>query len=360
MSWIPDVPFNGLPPIPPAVDLETKRVLRAVTQAQVEVARLDEATALIPDPRVLLSNIALLEAQASSEIENIVTTADELFQQSQIAGQSVEPAVKETLRYRSALWSGMEAMQSRGLTWSTAREICSEVKGHEMAVRTLPGTRIANSTTRKIIYSPPEGHQLLMSLLGNWEGFVHNADVDPLVAMAVAHYQFEAIHPFADGNGRTGRILNILMLVNAGLLEQPVLYLSRPIIKSKDQYYRRLLEVTSRGAWEEWVLYMVEVVRQAAYATRLKVGAITRAREQFVRDNSAASAGMKTAAFQQLLFAQPYCRIAQVQRECNVSRPTASSWLSSLEDAGALTSMQIGRDKLYLNRSFWQALMVEP
>ena len=357
MEWSPTVPYNGLPDLPPAVDLETTRVLRAVTSARVEVAKLDQATRLMTDPHVLLNTIPLLEAQASSGIENIVTTADDLFRQAQLDEVHADPAVKETLRYRSALWSGVTAMRERGLTSLAAIRVCTEIKGRTMDVRSLPGTRIANPATREILYSPPEGAEVIRDRLANWESFIHtHDDLDPVVRMAVAHYQFEAIHPFSDGNGRTGRVLNILMLVDAGLLREPILYLSRPIIDSKDDYYRFLLEVTSHQRWEQWILYMLDAVRAAAAATTEKIMAIAETREAFAARYHGVTPGMSNAGFLGVLFGQPYCRIQQVMRACSVSRPTATAWLSALVDAGALETTKSGRDRLFLNTSFLETL----
>ena len=357
MPWDPNLPYNDLPGLPPAADIESKAILKAVTRARVEVARLDQATSLLADPGVLLHNIALLEAQASSEIENIVTTTDELFRRSQLFADSGDPAIKETLRYRSALYLGLDGVRARGLTVGTAIDVCTAAKGHQMQIRAVPGTRIANPATQRIIYSPPEGVDLIRDRLSDWERYVNlRTDVDPLVIMAVAHYQFEAIHPFTDGNGRTGRILNILMLVNAGLLRQPVLYLSRPIIETKADYYRLLQSVTAEGAWEDWILYMIDAVRQAAAATTDRITAVARARSDFLAQYREATPGMVNADFHEVLFSQPYCRIQQVVAHCGVTRQTATAWLSALVDAGALGRIKVGRERLFLNHAFWRAL----
>ena len=221
MPWSPDVPFNELPPLPPAgLDLEPKPVLKATVEARTALATLAQAGQLLPNPNILIHAVPLLEAQASSEIENIVTTADELFKHVDSGGG--DHATKEALRYRSALFAGVESIRNRPLTAATAARICSELQGREMAVRAVPGTRIANPTTREIVYAPPEGADLIREKLSAWERFVHaEDDLDPLVRMAVAHYQFEAIHPFHDGNGRTGRVINILMVIEAGSAARP-------------------------------------------------------------------------------------------------------------------------------------------
>ena len=221
----------------------------------------------MPNPTVLINTIPLLEAQASSEIENIVTTTDALFRHlDDVAG--ADPATKETLRYRTALRVGFERTTERGITAGTARAVCTTIKGEQMDLRALPGTRIGNPATGEITYSPPEGRDRITELLSSWEHFVHRHDgMDPLVRMAVAHYQFEAIHPFPDGNGRTGRILNVLMLIEAGLLRQPVLYLSRYLIETKSDYYRLLLAVTADEAWEQWLLYILTGIEETSRST---------------------------------------------------------------------------------------------
>ena len=299
--------------------------------------------------------VPLLEAQASSEIENIVTTADELFKYADSGGG--DHATKEALRYRSALFAGAESIRNRPLTSATAIRICSELQGREMAVRAVAGTRIANPTTRQVVYAPPEGADLIREKLSAWERFVHaEDDLDPLVRMAVAHYQFEAIHPFHDGNGRTGRVINILMLIEAGLLHDPILYLSRAIIARKNDYYRLLRAVTADGAWIEWVLYMLDVVRDSAVSTTRKIGAIRTCQEDIAERARAATPGGRDAQFLAVLFEQPYCRLNTVAERCEVSRQTASSWLHALVGAGLLRDVKVGRERLFVNHEFLDVL----
>lgn len=356
MSWSPDAPFNELPPLPPAgCDLEPKPVLKATVEARVALATLAQASQLLPNPNILIHAVPLLEAQASSEIENIVTTADELFKHVDSGGG--DHATKEALRYRSALFAGVKSIRSRPLTAATAARICSELHGREMAVRAVPGTRIANPTTREIMYAPPEGADRLREKLSAWERFVHaEDDLDPLVRMAVAHYQFEAIHPFHDGNGRTGRVINILMLMEAGLLHDPILYLSRAIISRKNDYYRLLRAVTADGAWIEWVLYMLDIVRESATSTTRKIGAIRTCQDDIAERARAATPGGRDAQFLAVLFEQPYCRINAVADRCDVSRQTASSWLHALVEAGLLRDVKVGRELLFVNHEFLDVL----
>lgn len=356
MSWSPDLPFNELPPLPPAgLDLEPKLVLKATVEARTALATLAQAGQFLPNPNILIHAVPLLEAQASSEIENIVTTADELFKHVDSGGGN--HATKEALRYRSALFAGVESIRSRPLTAATAARVCSQLHGRDMAVRAVPGTRIANPATREIVYAPPEGADLLREKLSEWERFVHaQDDLDPLVRMAVAHYQFEAIHPFHDGNGRTGRVINILMLVQAGLLQDPILYLSRAIIARKNDYYRLLRAVTADGAWIEWILYMLDMVRESATSTTRKIGAIRTCQEEIAARARAATPGGRDAQFLAVLFEQPYCRISTVTERCEVSRQTASSWLHALVEAGLLHDVKVGRELLFVNHEFLDVL----
>jgi Fic family protein len=357
MTWSAEVPYDELPSLPPRADVETKRVLKATVEARAALAALDQAMRRIPNPAVLVNSIPLLEAQASSEIENIVTTADELFRFANDDGAAANPAVKETLRYRTALLWGFELITQRPLTISTATEICSIVKQHEMRVRVDAGTMIGNPATRRAVYTPPVGESLIRDKMTNWEAFVHGStDLDPLVVMAIAHYQFEAIHPFADGNGRTGRILNVLLLLNAGILSQPILYLSRYFIENKDAYYRLLLGVTASGEWEAWILYVLEGLRRTAVQTIETIDAIHELEVEMrgvIRSVTSAGSNSDLVA---VLFEQTYCRIANVVDRCGVSRPTATSWLNALTDAGMLESHRAGRERLFVNSKFFALL----
>jgi Fic family protein len=330
-------------------------VLKATVEARTALATLAQAGQMLPNPNILIHAVPLLEAQASSEIENIVTTADELFKHVDSGGG--DHATKEALRYRSALFAGVESIKSRPLTAATAAQICSELQGREMAIRAVPGTRIANPTTQQVVYAPPEGADLIREKLSAWERFVHaEDDLDPLVRMAVAHYQFEAVHPFHDGNGRTGRVINILMLIEAGLLRDPILYLSRAIIARKNDYYRLLRAVTAEDAWIEWVLYMLDVVHESATSTTRKIGAIRTCQVDIAERARAATPGGRDAQFLAVLFEQPYCRINTVADRCGVSRQTASSWLHALVQTGLLGDIKVGRELLFVNHEFLDVL----
>lgn len=356
MAWRADAPYNDLPPLPPAEELETKAVLKLAIDARVALAALEQAASSIPNPTVLINSIPILEAQASSEIENIVTTTDELFKYALDENSAGNPATREALRYRTALFEGFRLAQSRPLNTTTAVEVCSIIKQREMPIRSLPGTYIGNPSTHEAIYTPPVGADVIADKLSNWEKFIHDSDqLDPLVVMAVAHYQFEAIHPFEDGNGRTGRVLNVLILIAAQVLSQPVLYLSRYIIENKSTYYRLLQRVTEEHDWQSWILFMLEGIRDTAVFTMKKIAAMkdlelhfhNRFRELF---------GSVNADFLAILFEQPYSRIANVMARCAVSRPTATGWLNTLVEAELLVKITAGRERLYVNVMFMEAL----
>lgn len=359
MPWSPEIPFNDLPRLPPdGLDLEPRVVLKATVEARAALATLAQASQQLPNPNVLIHAVSLLEAQASSAIENIVTTADELFKYAESGGVDLaDQATKEALRYRAALFMGVDLIKSRPLTAQTAALVCSALQGRDMAVRAAPGTRIANQGTREILYAPPEGAELIREKLSDWERFMHaDDDLDPLVRMAVGHYQFEAIHPFHDGNGRTGRLINILTLIEAGLLNDPILYLSRAIIARKNDYYRLLRAVTSENAWVDWILYMLDVVTESATSTTRKIGSIRNCQDDIADRARAATPGGRDAQFLTVLFEQPYCRIATVVKRCDVSRQTASTWLHALTEAGLLRDVKLGRERLFVNHEFLDVL----
>lgn len=351
--WTASEPYNDLPR-PPTTELETREVLKSTTEARAALAALDQAVYRLPNPSILLNALTLLEAQASSEIENIVTTTDELFQLASVESVRANPAAKETLRYRSALYLGVGELRFRPISAAMAARICSGVNGHETTVRELPGTFIGDPATRTVRYTPPSGREVITEKLVEWESYIHGQQaLDPLVVMAVAHYQFEAIHPFPDGNGRAGRILNILMLIDAGLLKEPVLYLSRYIIENKNEYYRLLLNVTKDSDWQSWLLFMLKGVRSTAELTLDLIDDIQQLQMEFrteIRENSVVRSDTDLL---DLLFERPYLRTADVVDRCNVSRPTASKWLNDLVKRNQLRTVKAGRERLFIN---WRLL----
>jgi len=356
MPFRAEVAHNDLPLIPPNLVVETIEVLRATTSARVALMELDTRSRYIPNPAVLINAIPVVEAQASSEIENIVTTTDDMFQFDIQGLSAADPATREALRYRTALRVGFDSIGQRPLSTSTATSICSAILGHDTPIRTDAGTFIGNPLTKTVTYTPPTGRDNLMRLMSNWEDYIHRRDeVDPLVRLAVAHYQFEAIHPFPDGNGRTGRILNLLLLAEWGLLELPVLYLSRYFIATKSEYYERLMGVTARGEWHEWILYFVRGVETTALSATATVNRILHAHLD-VQDRIRDEFGTANSSLIDVLFTQPYSRIRDVVVGCRVSRPTATKWLGRLVSIGVLDSHRVGRDRLFVNRAFVAAL----
>ncbi len=348
-GWQPSRPYNDLPGLPPAVEMETKTVLKQCVTARAALAELKQAAALIPNPAMLINTLPLLEARASSEIENIVTTADKLFRHLQADG-GADPATKEALRYRRALLEGVQTLKTRPLTTRTAEVICTQIRGVEMTVRKVPGTALANDASGEVVYTPPEGEALIRDLLANWERFLHEMEtIDPLVRMAAAHYQFEAIHPFTDGNGRTGRVLNSLFLVEQGLLPLPILYLSRYIIANKSDYYRLLLAVTREGDWEPWLLYMLRAVEDTAAWTTAKIGAVRNLAADTTEYVRRKLPKIYSRELVDVIFEQPYCRIANLVEARIAGRQAASRYLKALVSIGVLREQAVGKEKLFVH-----------
>ena len=346
-------PFNDLPPLPPQADIETKPVLRAAIRAARKLAELKQAGELVPDQSVLINTIPLLEAQVSSEIENIVTTADKLFRLASNEKIETDPATKEALRYRTALHRGFKAIAKRPVCTNTAANVCRTIRNVEVDIRATPGTFIGNPRTKEVLYTPPDGPDRIRTLLANWERFINEAtQTDPLIRLAVMHYQFEAIHPFTDGHGRTGRVLNILFLIQEGLLQIPVLYLSRYFLRNRPRYYRLLRGVTEEQAWEPWILFMLEALEQTAQWTGNKVRAIRHLLEETCAFVRARRPKVYSRELVEMTFVQPYCRIANLTDAGIAKRQTASVYLKALADIGVLQEEKVGREKLFLHPKF--------
>ena len=357
--WRPDSPYNALPLLPPLHELETKAVLKQCILARAAVAQLKQAAELIPNQSVLINTLPLLEAKASSEIENIVTTTDKLFEHFNHE-EHADPATKEALRYSRAVLEGYRSLNIRPLSTCSAEEICTHIKGVFMSVRKSPGPALQNDLTGSVVYTPPEGEQRLRNLLANWENFMHQqTDLDPLIRMAVGHYQFEAIHPFADGNGRTGRVINGLFLIQESLLTLPILYLSRYIIHSKSDYYRLLLGVTRDAAWEPWVLYVLKGVEETANWTTAKIAATRSLFEHTTDYIRTKLPKVYSHELVRLIFDLPYCRIASVTDAGIAKRQTASIYLNQLVEIGVLTEVGVMKEKLFLHPKFMKLLTTD-
>ena len=353
----PAKPYNALPPLPPRKNLETVPVLRKCVGAGRALAGLKEAARLIPNQDVLINSIPLREARDSSAIENIVTTNDTLFKFANVDPEKADDATKEALRYRTALMRGFMDIQKKPLSTSTAVLVCRAIKNVDLDIRKVPGTALAHHPSGKIIYTPPEGQALLREKLSSLEHFLHAGDdLDPIIRMAAAHYQFEAIHPFTDGNGRTGRILNTLYLIDKKLLDLPILYLSRYINAHRSEYYDRLLAVTTQGAWEAWLVYMLTAVEETSLWTTAKIRAIGDLMDATVAYVSASSPKIYSRELIEVIFTQPYARIADVVEAGLAVRQTASKYMKELAAKGVLQERQEGRENIYINVRFLDLL----
>ena len=352
MAFARDLPYNDLPQLPPKAELETVPVLKAVTAASRALAELKGRTGTLPNPAILINTIALQEAKASSEIENLFTTNDELYRGLSLDDLAVSPHAKEVLFYNDALWHGAKSLAARPVfTTNLFIEIVETIKGTNIGIRSQTGTKIANDSTSEVVYTPPEGEKVIREKLANLEAFCNDAedDLDPLVKMAVLHYQFEAIHPFYDGNGRTGRILLILYLLFERLLDQPILYLSRYIIERKADYYKLLQGVTEESDWQPWLLYLLEGVNTTAQQTSEKILAISALLDEYLERGKEELSGRVAKELIELLFVRPYCKIKFVTDAGIAKRVTASRYLHELAEKGFVTEQKVGTEILFIN-----------
>jgi Fic family protein len=358
-SWQADRPYNDLPRLPPKVEVETRAVLKQCIAARAALGELKQAALRIPNQAMLINTLPLLEAQASSEIENIVTTTDKLFRNVGCE-EHADPATKEALRYSRALFEGFKALSEHPLSTRTAERICSTLKGVDMKVRKVPGTALVNSATNETIYTPPVGETLLRDLLANWERFIHNEpELDPLIRLGIAHYQFEAIHPFTDGNGRTGRVINSLFLIQERLLTLPILYLSRHIIGNRADYYRLLQMVTSDQAWEPWLIYLIRGIEETAVWTTAKIDAIDALANHTTDYVRSRLPKIYSHELINLIFKLPYCRIGNLVSEGIAKRQTASSYLKQLTGIGVLADVETTKEKLFIHPKLFALLTTE-
>ena len=358
MTFLPTEPFNDLPDLPPPQELETLRVLKAAIDANARLAELKGSGRVIPNQNILLNALTIQESRLSSEIEGIVTTTDQLYRAMVVESERTDLHTKEVLRYRDAIWHGVARIrEGRPLATVLFEELVQIIKQNTAGVRRGLGTALLDERTLSIVYTPPVGEDLIRRKLGNLEQFLHgNRETDALVRMAVGHYQFEAIHPFSDGNGRTGRLLNVLFLMNQELLLEPVLYLSRYLIRHKNEYYRLLREVTEKGNWEAWVLFMLEAVRSTAESTLNQILSIRDLLEQFGDQVRQRAKGIYSKELVELLFDRPYCKVQFLVDSGIAKRQTAAKYLKTLVDEGFLKDIKIGREKIYVNSKFMELL----
>lgn len=341
------------PHLPLSVDLETKPVLKKLAAAHRALAELKGAAGVVPNEGILINTLSLQEAKDSSAIENIVTTHDDLYRSDDVVDRFTSLAAKEVYAYARAMREGFQTVRATGLI--TVNDILSmqaTLERNQAGFRRLPGTALKNDKTGEVVFTPPQSFDEIVPLMANLEAFINGAegvDLDPLVKMAVIHHQFETIHPFYDGNGRTGRILNILYLVKEDLLATPVLYLSRYINQHKADYYRLLQAVRTDGAWEEWLIYMLEGVEQTAGQTTRLVHGI---RDLMLDHKVRLRNELPKIYSQDLLnnmFSHPYSKIAFVERDLGVSRITATRYLDELTRIGLMRKLKVGRESYYMN-----------
>ena len=347
-------PSYIIPDLPPPTELETIRVYKALNAASRALADLKGQAKTIPNQGILIDTLALQEAKASSEIENIVTTQDELFQAELFPNEISSAAAKEVALYRDAVRLGFGRLRDTDglLTNACLIDMFRLLKSRSDGFRSVPGTALKNETTGETVFVPPQDNQEIIGHMAKLERFINDDEIstlDPLIKMTLIHHQFESIHPFPDGNGRIGRILNVLYLTRTGLLDIPILYLSRHITTHKGDYYRLLQAVRDNGAWEDWVVFMLEAVAETSATTVQLVDGI---REQVADVKHRMRNALPKFYSQDLLnnlFRHPYTRIEYVQADLGVTRQTAAKYLDTLAENGFVSKHQSGRSKYYIN-----------
>lgn len=344
-----------LPMLPPNTELETKAVLKQLARANRALAELKGYSDTIPNKHILINAIMINEAKDSSAIENIITTHDDLYKaMSEASGASL--TAKEVVSYRTALWQGYESVKVREMiTTNMIIEIQGIIDKNRAGIRKLPGTVLRNERTGEIVYTPPAGEAEIRTLLSNLEKYINEDynDVDPLIKLAVIHYQFESIHPFYDGNGRTGRIINVLYLVLKELLNSPILYLSSYIIKNKSAYYKLLQEVRTYGNWEEWIIYILTGIEETAEETLMLVKRINIEVEMMSAEIKEKLPKIYSKELIELLFYEFYTKTSYIENGLSITRKTAANYLSTLEKEGFLISEKIGKERIYQNKRLY-------
>jgi Fic family protein len=346
-----------LAPLPLDYPLETIPILRQLTKSSRALAELKGEAKTIPNESILINTLGLQEAKDSSAVENIITTNDELFKAT-IDKAYVTPQAKEVQNYITALITGFSAVREKKLlTNRTILSIQAQLEKNNAGFRKLPGTTLKNSLG-EVVYEPPQNSEEIIDLMSNLEKYINDAslqNVDPLMKMAIIHYQFESIHPFYDGNGRTGRIINILYLVKEGLLDIPVLYLSHYIIQKKGEYYRYLQNVRDKDAWEEWIMYMLIGVEKTAYQTIQLIKDIRALMSDYKRRMREGTTFYRKELLENL-FQHPYTKISFVEDALNIHRNTASSYLNKLTKLGLTEKVKLGRNNYYVNKALFELL----
>jgi Fic family protein len=355
--------MSDLRMLPLQIDVETKAVLKKAAEAHRYLAELKGVALSIPNQHILIDTLSLQEARESSAIENIISTFDDIYQSNYSSSSFASPAAKEVHAYSKALKKGFELVQQKGLlTNSIILEIQQEIEHNMAGFRKLPGTKLLSQKTGKVVYEPPQDYDSIVMLMSNLESFINNeemSDADPLVKMAIIHHQFEGIHPFYDGNGRTGRIINILYLIKNDLLTLPILYISRYIIQQKDDYYRLLQNVRETGQWEPWILFMLEAVVETAKSTIQVITLMSSAMQRYKQVIRKDAPKVYSHELLNNLFRYPYTKIEFVMSDLEVSRNTAIRYLERLEQLDLLVKRKVGRENFYINKALY-ALLIRP
>lgn len=350
-SFDPSKPYDALPLLPPdSARIETIAVLRQENRAIAALAELKGLANIIPNQSILINAIVLQEAKDSSEIENIITTKDELYKAVSSTTKKYDPAIKEVMFYREALYEGFKRIKERNLLSMndiiTLQQILVQ---NNAGIRKLPGTTLANAKTGEVIYTPPQSEEAITLLTTNFVTYL-NDDEATLLKMAVLHYQFESIHPFYDGNGRTGRIVNILYLLLKQYLDIPILYLSSYIIKNKELYYELLLGVTKDEKWEDWIIYILKGVEETSRETILKIRQIKDLLDRTIERVKEQAPKIYSKELVETLFVNPYCKVEFVTSSIGVERKAASRYLHQLVEVGILREYKVGKENIFINK----------
>ena len=349
-----------IPNLPLKKDFDTKEILKKLTKAHQALAELKGVAAIIPNQNILINTLSLQEAKDSSEIENIITTQDELYQSDATTLNFASPAAKEVYNYVAALKNGFEEIKKTELlTNNSIIKIQARLEENNAGFRKLTGTALKNDRTGEIIYTPPQNVAEIESLMSNLEKFINDdelCELDSLIKMAIIHHQFESIHPFYDGNGRTGRIINVLYLVKQKLLNSPTLYLSRYINQNKADYYNLLQKVRDKDAWEEWILFILEAIEQTSHQTILLIQGMKSLMQNHKEKMRSELPKIYSQDLINLIFSHPYTKIDFVTKEIAVSRLTATRYLNELVRIGLMKKERKGRENYYINLDLFKLL----
>jgi len=339
--------------------VETIKILRQANKAATALAELKGIAKTIPNQIMLINAVVLQEAKDSSEIENIITTQDELYKALTINSTKLSTETKEVINYRKAIFHGYDIIKKQGfLRVNDIVSIQQELVDNTAGIRSTPGTVLRNDKTGVIVYTPPQDKAEILDLLTNFINHFNqnDSDLSPLINLAILHHQFESIHPFYDGNGRTGRILNILYLIVNELIEVPILYLSSYIIDNKQEYYKLLNQTNKTGEWEDWILFMLQAIEKTSIKTITKISSIRALLDKTIENVQNNAPKIYKKELVELLFEQPYSKIDFVVNSLRVERKAASRYLRELEDLGIIKSQKIGRDIIYVNSELIEIL----